>query len=126
MKDKPSKTPYLRFGEAELPIMGPAVEIIGRCDSERNTAGARLAAAQLVPADAGNDTPPPAKETDFSLFPSVSEGYLRHIEELRDEITAYLREHPSESALSVRLSGPSMKSGIIRVSLVGNLVSGFQ
>jgi hypothetical protein len=26
---KPSKTPYLRFGEAELPLMGPAVEIIG-------------------------------------------------------------------------------------------------
>jgi hypothetical protein len=27
--DKPSKTPYLRFGEAERPIMGPAVEIVG-------------------------------------------------------------------------------------------------
>jgi hypothetical protein len=123
--DKPNKTPYLRFGEAELPIMGPALEIIGSYDSERNTAGARPAAAQLVPADAGNDTPPPARNGLFS-FPSVSEGYLRHIEELQYEITAYLREHPSESALSVRLSGPSMKSGIIRVSLVGDLVSGFQ
>ena len=29
MTDKPSKTPYLRFGEAERPIMGPAVEIVG-------------------------------------------------------------------------------------------------
>jgi hypothetical protein len=27
--DKPSKTPYLRFGEAEGPIMGLTVEIIG-------------------------------------------------------------------------------------------------
>jgi hypothetical protein len=27
--DKPSKTPYLRFGEVERPIMGPAVEIVG-------------------------------------------------------------------------------------------------
>ncbi len=29
MTDKPSKTPYLRFGEVERPIMGPAVEIVG-------------------------------------------------------------------------------------------------
>ena len=29
MADKPSKTPYLRFGETERPIMGPAVEIVG-------------------------------------------------------------------------------------------------
>ena len=29
MTDKPSKTPYLRFGETERPIMGPAVEIVG-------------------------------------------------------------------------------------------------
>ena len=29
MTDKSSKIPYLRFGEAELPIVGPAVEIIG-------------------------------------------------------------------------------------------------
>ena len=29
MTDKPSKTPYLRFGEAARPIMGPALEIIG-------------------------------------------------------------------------------------------------
>jgi hypothetical protein len=27
--DKPSQTPYLRFGETERPIMGPAVEIVG-------------------------------------------------------------------------------------------------
>jgi hypothetical protein len=27
--DKPSKTPYLRFGETERPIMGPALEIVG-------------------------------------------------------------------------------------------------
>ena len=26
---KPSATPYLRFGEVERPIMGPAVEIVG-------------------------------------------------------------------------------------------------
>ena len=29
MKDEPPKTPYLRFGEVERPIMGPAVEIVG-------------------------------------------------------------------------------------------------
>ena len=29
MTDKPRKTPYVRFGEAERPIMGPAVEIVG-------------------------------------------------------------------------------------------------
>ena len=29
MTNKPSKTPYLRFGETERPIMGPAVEIVG-------------------------------------------------------------------------------------------------
>ena len=29
MTDKPSKTPYLRFGEVERPVMGPAVEIVG-------------------------------------------------------------------------------------------------
>ena len=66
------------------------------------------------------------QETNSALFPSASEGYLRHIEELQDEITAYLREHPAESALSVRLSGPAMKSGIIRATLVGSLISGFQ
>jgi hypothetical protein len=27
--NQPSETPYLRFGEAERPIMGPAVEIVG-------------------------------------------------------------------------------------------------
>jgi hypothetical protein len=27
--DKPSETPYLRFGETDRPIMGPAVEIVG-------------------------------------------------------------------------------------------------
>lgn len=66
------------------------------------------------------------QETNSSLFPSISEGYLRHIEKLQDEITAYLREHPAESALSVRLAGPSMRSGIIRATLVSNLISGFQ
>lgn len=66
------------------------------------------------------------QETNSSLFPSVSEGYLRHIEELQDEITAYLRDNPAESALSLRLSGPSMKSGIVRATLVSNLISGFQ
>jgi hypothetical protein len=29
VEDKPSKTPYLRFGEIETLIMGPAVEIVG-------------------------------------------------------------------------------------------------
>ncbi len=29
MKDEPPKTPYLRFGEVERPIIGPAVEIVG-------------------------------------------------------------------------------------------------
>ena len=29
MKDEPPKTPYLRFGEVERPIMGPAVDIVG-------------------------------------------------------------------------------------------------
>jgi hypothetical protein len=27
--DNPSQPPYLRFGETERPIMGPAVEIVG-------------------------------------------------------------------------------------------------
>ena len=66
------------------------------------------------------------QETNSALFPSVSEGYLRHIEELQDEIATYLREHPAESALSVRLSGPTLKLGIIRATLVGSLISGFQ
>lgn len=65
-------------------------------------------------------------EKNSTLFPLMSEGYLRHIEELQEEITTYLREHPAESALSVRLSGPSMQSGVIRATLVGNLIKGFQ
>lgn len=35
------------------------------------------------------------QETDSSLIPGVSEGYLRRIEELQNEIAAYLREHPA-------------------------------
>lgn len=66
------------------------------------------------------------QDTGSSLFPNVSEGYLRHIEELQDEIIVYLREHPAESALSVRLSGPTMESGIIKATLAGNLIAGFQ
>lgn len=66
------------------------------------------------------------QDTGSSLFLNVPEGYLRHIEELQDEITTYLREHPAETALSVRLSGPTMKSGIIKATLAGNLIAGFQ
>jgi hypothetical protein len=66
------------------------------------------------------------QETNSSLFPSASEGYLRRIEELQDEITAYLRERPAESAVSVRLSGPAMQPGIVRATLVSNLITGLQ
>lgn len=66
------------------------------------------------------------QQTDPSFFPTVAEGYSRRIEDLQEEIFEYLRERPAESALSVRLAGPSMQTGIIRAALVGNLISGLQ
>lgn len=66
------------------------------------------------------------QETDPSFSPTVSEGYTRRIESLQEEIIEYLRERPAESALSVRLSGPSMQPGIIRATVIGNLISGLQ
>lgn len=66
------------------------------------------------------------QETDPSFFPTVSEGYTTRIGELQTEIIEYLRERPSESALSVRLAGPTMQTGVIRASLISNLITGFQ
>lgn len=66
------------------------------------------------------------REAGSSLFPVVSEGYTRRIEKLQTEIIEYLREHPAESPLSVRLSGPTMKPGVIRATLVSDLIAGFQ
>jgi hypothetical protein len=66
------------------------------------------------------------QQTSPEFFPTVSEGYSKRIEELQEEIIEYLRERPSESALSVRLSGPLMKPGIIKAALVSNLIAGFQ
>lgn len=66
------------------------------------------------------------QETGSSLFPLVAEGYTRRIERLQEEIIEYLREQPAESPLSVRLSGPSMKPGIIRATLVSSLITGLQ
>jgi hypothetical protein len=41
----PSKTPYLRFGEAERPIMGPAVEIVGNAKALLHAEPLRFARA---------------------------------------------------------------------------------
>ncbi len=61
-----------------------------------------------------------------SLFALMSEGYTKRIAALQEEIIEYLRERPAESALSVRLAGPSMQPGVIRATLVSNLIAGFQ
>lgn len=66
------------------------------------------------------------QEDGSTLFPVISEGYSRRIEGLQEEIIEYLRERPAESPVSVRLTGPSMKPGIIRATLVSNLISGLQ
>lgn len=66
------------------------------------------------------------QQTDPSFFPTVSEGYARRIEDLQEQIFEYLRERPTESALTVRLSGPSMRPGVIRATVIGNLIAGFQ
>lgn len=61
-----------------------------------------------------------------SLFPTVSEGYSRRIEVLQEEIIEYLRERPAEAPVAVRMSGPMMRPGVIRATLVGSLITGFQ
>lgn len=66
------------------------------------------------------------RETGSTLFPVVSEGYSRRIEALQEEIIEHLREWPAESALSVRLSGPLMQPGVIKATLISNLIAGFQ
>ncbi len=66
------------------------------------------------------------REKNSSLFPLMSEGYIKRIEGLQEEIVGYLRERPAESPLSVRLSGPFMKPGIIKATLASNLISGLQ
>lgn len=66
------------------------------------------------------------QQTDPSFFPTVSEGYSRRIEELQEEIIEYLRERPAESPVAVRLSGPMTKPGIVRATLVSNLIAGLQ
>jgi hypothetical protein len=66
------------------------------------------------------------QQTDPSFFPTVSEGYSRRIEDLQKEIFEYPRERPAESPLSVRLDGPSLKPGVIRATLVSNLITGLQ
>lgn len=66
------------------------------------------------------------RKENSSLFPLMSEGYTERIEALQEEIIEYLRERPAESALSIRLSGPSMQPGVIRATLVSNLIAGFQ
>ena len=49
------------------------------------------------------------------LFPLMSEGYIKRIEALQEEIIGYLRERP-QRILLVRLSGPFMKPGIIKAT----------
>ncbi len=65
-------------------------------------------------------------EKNSSLFPLMSEGYIKRIEALQEEIIGYLRERPAESPLSVRLSGPFMKPGIIKATLASSLITGLQ
>ena len=66
------------------------------------------------------------QQTGSSLFPAVSEGYSKRAADLQEEIIEYLRERPAETALSVRLAGPLMQHGVIRATLAGNLIAGFQ
>ncbi len=66
------------------------------------------------------------QETGSTLFPIISEGYSRRIEELQEEIIEYLRERPAESPVAVRMSGPMMKPGIVRATLVSSLITGLQ
>lgn len=66
------------------------------------------------------------QQTDPAFFPTASEGYSRRIEELQEEIIEYLRERPAESPVAVRFSGPMMKPGIVRATLVSNLIAGLQ
>lgn len=66
------------------------------------------------------------QESGSTLFPVISEGYSRRIESLQEEIIEYLRERPAESPVAVRLTGPLMKPGIIRATLVSNLIAGLQ
>lgn len=66
------------------------------------------------------------REKNSSLFPLMSEGYTKRIEVLQEEIIGYLRERPAESPVSVRLSGPLMRPGVVRATLVGNLIIGLQ
>lgn len=66
------------------------------------------------------------QQTDPSFFPTVAEGYSKRIEDLQEEIFEYLSERPAESALSVRMAGPSIQPGVIKATLVSNLIAGFQ
>lgn len=66
------------------------------------------------------------QRSDPSFFPIVSEGYTRRIEDLQEQIIAYLREKPAESSLSVRVAGPSMQAGVIKATVVGKLIAGLQ
>jgi hypothetical protein len=61
-----------------------------------------------------------------SLFPAVSGTYLHRIQALHEDIFAYLREHPAEAPLKVRLSGAAVRAGTVRVGLLAKLLEALQ
>jgi len=61
-----------------------------------------------------------------ALFPVVSKGYTRRIQGLQEEIFAYLRERPADAPLKVRMAGPAVAEGAIKVGLVARVLTALQ
>lgn len=61
-----------------------------------------------------------------ALFPTIAQGYLRQIQGLQSDIFAYLRERPADAPLKVRLAGPTVPEGTIRVGVVSRLLQALQ
>lgn len=66
------------------------------------------------------------EKTNPSLFPSLSEGYLKRIKSLEDEIIQYSSREIAETPLTLSIAGPTIESGVIKVGLASKLISAFQ
>lgn len=65
-------------------------------------------------------------ETNPSLFPLVSHTYIHRMRSLQSDIFAYLRERPADAPLRVRLTGPGVPQGALKVSILARFLQALQ
>jgi hypothetical protein len=66
------------------------------------------------------------QETNPALFPVVSQTYLRRIRSLEADIFSYIQERPAQAPLNVKLGGPGVPHGKIRVGIAARFLQALQ